>query len=77
MAKTAFITGASSGIGLATAQGLAKAGFDLMLLARRRDPLEALAKEAREMGRQVKIFTVDIRNREQIDDLVQSEASNL
>ena len=45
MAKTLFITGASSGIGAATAHAAAKAGWNVALFARSADKLEALAAE--------------------------------
>lgn len=48
MAKTALVTGAGSGIGRASARLLAKAGWRVALVGRRRDALEATAAECGE-----------------------------
>ena len=45
MTRYALITGASSGIGLAMAEALARRGHNLLLVARQRDTLETIALE--------------------------------
>ncbi|UOR07263.1 SDR family NAD(P)-dependent oxidoreductase [Hymenobacter aerilatus] len=60
--KTALITGASSGIGRATAVVLAEAGFQLVLTGRRREKLEELAQQLAPAP--THLLTFDVRDRE-------------
>ena len=58
--KIAVVTGASSGIGAATARRLAQAGMRVVLVARRSDRLEHLAEEIRQAGGWAECFTADL-----------------
>jgi 3-oxoacyl-[acyl-carrier protein] reductase len=58
--KVALITGASRGIGRAIALELAAAGCDIMLTARDRDALDAVAAEVRALGRKAAVHAADL-----------------
>jgi short-subunit dehydrogenase len=58
--RTALITGASSGIGKATALAFAKAGINLALLGRSKDKLMAVAEAATTLGVTAKTYVVDL-----------------
>lgn len=58
----ALVTGASSGIGLAYAEALGRRGFDIVLVGRRRDRLENLARTLVANGRQAAVTVADLSN---------------
>ena len=73
MQPVAVVTGASSGIGAATAVKLAQAGYHVVLAARRADRTEALARRIRDDGGQADPALLDVTDR----DAVQAFADDL
>lgn len=68
-APTAVVTGASSGIGAATARQLAAAGYRVVLTARRTERIESLAKELTDAGHQALARPLDVTDRAAVDAL--------
>jgi short-subunit dehydrogenase len=64
--RRALITGASSGIGKATALAFANAGIDVALVSRSQDKLEAIATAAREAGVKAKAYVLDLAEISQV-----------
>ena len=65
--KLALITGATKGIGRSTAHTFAKAGWDLILLARDIQKLENLKKELSNSGVQINIFVCDLSQSDNVE----------
>jgi len=68
--KVIIITGASSGIGRATALALAKLGARLGLAARNYAVLAAVADQAKQLGAQAIAVPTDVTQKDQVADLV-------
>ncbi len=66
--RIAVVTGASSGIGAATARQLAAAGYRVVLTARRKDRIEALAEEIQAAGHQATAYPLDVTDRAAVDE---------
>jgi NADP-dependent 3-hydroxy acid dehydrogenase YdfG len=68
--KVVVITGASSGLGEATARHLAARGAAVVLGARRTDKLERIAAEIRAAGGRAEVVQTDVTSREQVQALI-------
>lgn len=70
------ITGASSGIGLATAEAAAARGAKLVLAARSAHALEDIAARLKQTGARAIVVPCDVSDREQVEQLAQTAISN-
>ena len=68
--KVAIVTGAGRGIGAATARTYADAGADLVLAARTKEQLDAVADDIRALGRRALVIPCDVNENEAVEDLV-------
>jgi NADP-dependent 3-hydroxy acid dehydrogenase YdfG len=74
---TALVTGASSGIGEATALALAEQGASVALAARRKDRLEQLAERIRATGGTALVLEVDVTSQQQAAEAVEQTVAAL
>src|SRR5512135_1120136 len=68
--RTAFVTGASSGLGVTFARGLVSAGAKVVLAARRTDRLREVEDGIRASGGQVLSVTCDVTDEKQVEEAV-------
>jgi NAD(P)-dependent dehydrogenase (short-subunit alcohol dehydrogenase family) len=68
--RVAIVTGSSSGLGVTFAKGLAEAGAHVVLAARRKERLDAIALEIEAMGSKVLAVECDITREEDVERLV-------
>ena len=74
MSKTAIVTGATAGIGKATAIELAKLGYDLILTGRRKELLENLKSSLEsEYEISISIHAFDIRQKAEVENFCRNE----
>ncbi|OFW59949.1 MAG: hypothetical protein A2133_05235 [Actinobacteria bacterium RBG_16_64_13] len=69
-AKAVVVTGASSGIGRATAVAFARKGAHLVLAARRQQALEDVEKQARTFGAETLVVPTDVSDRTEVKALI-------
>lgn len=72
MAPTVVITGASQGIGKATALLFAQHGYNLVLAARQSDRLKEFADDLQRSGRSALALPTDVRNYDQVNTLIET-----
>lgn len=75
--KTVLITGASSGMGAAIAQQLAKENYNLILMARQQDKLNKVADICKQYGNKILTFAADLQDRNSFVENWQKASENL
>ena len=74
--KVAIVTGASSGIGRATALALAQSGARVVLAARNEKALSEVAQEIRALGEEALVVPTDVTQQDQVEQLVKETVAH-
>lgn len=75
--RVVVITGASAGVGRATARAFAKRGAAIALLARSQDGLEAAAREVEQLGGRSLVIPIDVAEARQVEQAAQQTEAEL
>ena len=75
--RVAVVTGAGQGIGRGIARGLAEAGADVVCAARTAADVEAVAEEARALGRRALAVPTDVMQADDLDRLVEATVGEM
>ena len=70
--KVAIVTGGGSGLGKAISKSLAQAGADVILAARRFEPIDKTARELIQLGRRALAIPTDVTDSEQVNNLIET-----
>jgi gluconate 5-dehydrogenase len=74
--KSAIVTGASRGLGVSFARGLAKAGCDVVVAARSVEKLKTVARDLKSYGGEVVAVETDIASNDDIERMVSKTVSS-
>ena len=74
--RVVVITGASAGVGRATARAFAKRGAAIALLARGQDGLEAAAREVEQLGGRSLVIPIDVAEARHVEQAAQQLAGD-
>jgi short-subunit dehydrogenase len=72
VAKSIAVFGAGPALGRAVARRYAREGYEVVLVARRRDPLDALADELEELAATAHVITADLSDTDRVPQLAES-----
>lgn len=75
--KVAIVTGGGTGIGKSIAIEFARAGADVVIASRKMEHLEPVAADLRKLGRRSFPVAIDVRNEDQVRELVERAAREL